>query len=110
MIVEIDNYTSEERAMINAWLHWKLRGHKNAWASVVAEARKMYGWTPITPENLPKVGDEMYAYSEIDGKGYVTAVEPEHAAMSFEVLTKGGDHTFFRPINAPQSGPAGDGQ
>jgi hypothetical protein len=55
-------------------------------------------WTPITPENLPKVGDET-----LDEDGCVDrAIETDRDTTAKEWLYTGFTHR--RPINAPRPG------
>jgi hypothetical protein len=60
-----DNLTPAERAARDAFFNWELRGCKNAWEAIVAAVTPILsGWTPITAENMPKVGDEVGGHDE----------------------------------------------
>jgi hypothetical protein len=56
-------------------------------------------WTPITPDNLPKVGDEVWAIDR-------GLIEPSELTSSSRTVPTYGDwikagYTHFRPINPP---------
>ncbi len=53
-------------------------------------------WTPITESNLPKVGDEIAAFTGMTADIRIARVE-----YSWGALTEFG-WTHFRPINAPK--------
>jgi len=53
-------------------------------------------WQKITPDNLPKVGDEVIDLK----KGSIDVIDPEDEALGHESLRQFG-FTYFRPINAP---------
>ena len=53
------------------------------------------GWIRITPENLPKVGDEIGGWFDDQW-----AVTEEYAPIPYDYYAKNG-WTHFRPINPP---------
>ena len=55
-------------------------------------------WTPITAENLPKVGDEVFLRYE-DGTSEVFAVESPHTTEWCEFQ----GYTHRRPLNPPEA-------
>ena len=57
-------------------------------------------WRPITPESLPKVGDEVTRNFK-DGYWEVAAVADFLGVMAF-LNFKAGEWTHYRPINPPQ--------
>jgi hypothetical protein len=68
----------------------------------LAEARATIAelqWTPITPENLPKVGDEVGCFAD-DGC-CVYEVCDLHLLFTYEVWVKQRAMTHFRPISPP---------
>lgn len=63
-------------------------------------------WKPITPENLPKVGDEVGGASGISSYPWVcksvsAGMEKERNALSEESAWGRLGFTHFRPINPP---------
>ena len=65
------------------------------------ESRRLAQWTPITPENLPKVGDEVLSVGE-EGEAYLMA--PWSDKDSFADLSRDG-WTHYRPITPPEVKP-----
>ena len=57
------------------------------------------GWMPITPENLPKKGDEVGCFA--DDRCCVYEVCDFHLLFTYEVWVKQRAMTHFRPINPP---------
>jgi hypothetical protein len=65
----------------------------------LAEARKPLTWRRITPENLPKKGDELYSkYGEVHATQTERSEDAEHDVARFN---RAG-WTHFRSINPPQ--------
>lgn len=61
-------------------------------------------WTPITPENLPTMGDEMVS---VDGEGRVwlrryESFMADDPAVMFDYFTKQKGWTHFRPLTPPR--------
>jgi hypothetical protein len=70
----------------------------------LAEERKLAEWTPITEQNLPKVGDEMGGTLQ-SGRWFCEHYmegDPEN----FDKLLECG-YTHRRPLNPPQPAPEG---
>lgn len=63
-------------------------------------------WTPISPDNLPKVGDEVMRL-QANRPIHVYAVHDENNSL---VNCQARGDTHFRPINAPLSAPYGEGE
>ena len=70
----------------------------NALQADVALWRRRAEWQEITPENLPKVGDEVISVHQtvvlIEEEGYFTRLTAQG--------WKRGGYTHFRPINPPE--------
>jgi hypothetical protein len=80
-------------------LHW---GLLNRALRELKEAR----WTPITPGNLPKVGDEIYNFVEQQ----VRVVTPENVKWAGAGLWLQNHVRHFRPINPPSHPASKEGK
>jgi hypothetical protein len=70
----------------------------------LAEAKKLAEWTPITPENLPKVGDEIGGYDPAEAIPYWRIRQVTRAFLlgfNIEHCNHMG-YTHRRPIAPPQ--------
>jgi hypothetical protein len=68
----------------------------------LVDAKAQIKWQRITPENLPKLGDEVAAFS-CGGLWLLGIFIPTcHPKEKLLILQQG--YTHFRPINAPQEG------
>ena len=75
-----------------------------AWAPTQQVSEKMWNirasdWRPITPESLPKVGDEALGYDLLGCDVYPVDSVPESERV-FSVWHDWG-YKYYRPINPP---------
>ena len=98
-----------------AALQSQLKEAKEGWDSAIADlyaaaeiAKGMQSqldaltWTEITPENLPKIGDELFAHHVFRDAQWdtVSSVTNIHATWRVDDFLNCG-WTHFRPINPP---------
>lgn len=100
----LGNYQPLEVAVTDIYVReWQLLIERIATAEqTIAELRaevERLIWKPITPESLPKLGDEVYGH---DGKtGYPESVDIEDDYTAEEWVCDG--YTHYRPSNYPAS-------
>lgn len=76
-------------------LHW---GLLNRALRELRESR----WSEITPENLPRVGDELLGIDGNSGKVFELIIVTEKMVKEWDAEAYIADWLpFFRPINAP---------
>ena len=114
-IVEIETCTPDEIELREAFFGWQERGAKSAWAALQAVVDKRLAvlqWQEITPENLPKVGDENGGWFGVfkptwEVRPFAWPTESSYKlaeTLICEALHVAG-WTHFRPINPPIINP-----
>jgi hypothetical protein len=68
-------------------------------ADALESQLKALEWQPITPENLPKVGDEVACFDS--GGSVIYEVSHLHTLFSSQKWRDERGMTHFRPINPP---------
>jgi hypothetical protein len=97
---------AKAKKLIDAFIEWTNADHEDVLTlsrsqccyvrDEIERLRKAVEWTPITPENLPKVGDELFD----NNCGFVYKAWGEAVTVGYKWL-KDHHYLYRRPINPP---------